>query len=117
MSTSLPRPPLEVADILRAHGDAYCLHHPVSPHQATVLRHLTTCRTAALGGHVDACAACGYARVSYNSCRDRHCPKCQGQQRANWLERRLGRMLPVAYFHVVFTLPVLLHPLMLRNPA
>jgi hypothetical protein len=107
---------VEVADILRAHGEAYRQRHPLSPQQATVLRHLTDCRTAALGGHVDACAACGYARISYNSCRDRHCPKCQGQQRATWLERRLGRLLPVAYFHVVFTLPALLHPLLLGNP-
>ena len=106
---------LEVADILRAHGDDYCQRHPVSSQQAAVLRHLRSCRTAALGGHVDACAACGFARISYNSCRDRHCPKCQGQQRANWLDSRLDRLLPVAYYHVVFTLPDKLNPLMLGH--
>ena len=117
MLASSTRPPLEVADILRAHGDDYRRRHSLSPQQAAVLRHLTQCRTAALGGHVDACDACGYARISYNSCRDRHCPKCQGQQRAAWLETRLERLLPVAYFHVVFTLPDALYPLMLRNQA
>ena len=117
MLASSTRPPLEVADILRAYGDDYRRRHPLSPQQAAVLRHLAQCRTAALGGHVDACVACGYARISYNSCRDRHCPKCQGQQRAAWLETRLERLLPVAYFHVVFTLPDALYPLMLRNQA
>lgn len=71
------RPALEVADILRAHGAAYQANHRVSAEQAAVMRHLVTCRTAALGGHVDACDQCGFQRVSYNSCRDRHCPKCQ----------------------------------------
>jgi hypothetical protein len=106
---------LEVADILRMHADGYCQRHRVSAQQATVLRHLRSCRTAALGGHVDTCAACGYARISYNSCRDRHCPKCQGQQRADWVERRLERLLPVAYYHVVFTLPDTLNPLVLGH--
>jgi hypothetical protein len=117
MTTPSSRPPLEVADILRAHGDAYRRQHPVSPPQARVMRHLSQCRTAALGGHVEGCAACGYQRIAYNSCRDRHCPKCQGQQRAAWLETRLDRLLPIAYFHVVFTLPDILNPLLLRNPA
>jgi hypothetical protein len=109
------RPRLEVADILRAHGDAYCRRRPVSPEQATVMRHLVQCRTAALGGHVDACDNCGHVAVSYNSCRNRHCPKCQGTQRAKWIENRLERVLPVEHFHVVFTLPDILNPLMLRN--
>src|SRR5271169_3730681 len=116
MTSSTARPPLEVADILRAHGDAYRATHPVSTAQAAVLRHLVTCRTAALGGHVDACGQCGFTRVSYNSCRDRHCPKCQAVKRAEWLEKRLQRLLPVAYFHVVFTLPATLHPLVLHHP-
>jgi hypothetical protein len=115
MLATSTRPLLEVADILRAHGDPYRHGHPLSPQQAKVLRHLRQCRTAALGGHVDACVGCGYTRLSYNSCRDRHCPKCQGQQRAAWLETRLERLLPVAYFHVVFTLPDALYPLMLRQ--
>jgi hypothetical protein len=112
----LVRPLLEVADILRAHGEAYTARHPVSALQAAVMRRLVACRTAALGGHVDACGRCGYTRVSYNSCRDRHCPKCQGVKRAAWLEARLERLLPVEYFHVVFTLPVALHPLVLHHP-
>jgi Putative transposase/Transposase zinc-binding domain len=110
------RPPLEVADILRAHGEAYGARHPFSARQAAVMRRLVACRTAALGGHRDACGRCGYTRVSYNSCRDRHCPKCQGLKRAQWLETRLERLLPVEYFHVVFTLPAALHPLVLYHP-
>ncbi len=106
---------VEVADILRAHGEDYRATHRVSPGQAKVMAHLTACRTAALGGHVDACADCGYRRISYNSCRDRHCPKCQATKRAAWLESRLARLLPVAYFHVVFTLPDQLRPLVLKN--
>jgi hypothetical protein len=109
------QPRLEVADILRAHGDAYRAHHPVSPEQATVLRRLSVCRTAALGGHVDSCDACGTVRVSYNSCRDRHCPKCQTRRQIEWVESRLARLLPVPYFHVVFTLPEQLQPLGLKN--
>jgi hypothetical protein len=106
---------LEVGDIVRAHGAAYRARHPVMPQQAQVLRRLAECRTAALGGHVDACSACGFTRISYNSCRDRHCPKCQASKRAAWLETRLERLLPVGYFHVVFTLPALLSPLVLHN--
>jgi hypothetical protein len=110
------RPPrLEVADILRAHGDAYRACHLVSPEQATVLRRLTACRTAALGGHIDTCDACGTVQVSYNSCRDRHCPKCQTTRQIEWVESRLERLLPVSYFHVVFTLPEQLQPLGLKN--
>jgi hypothetical protein len=113
---TLPRPQLEVADIFRAHADDYCDRHSVSAEQATVLWRLRACRTADLGGHIEACDACGFRRIAYNSCRDRHCPKCQGPQRAAWLESRLERLLPVNYFHVVFTLPEALNPLMLRNP-
>ncbi len=109
------RPALEVADILRARGAAYAAGHHLSHEQARVLQHLAACRTAVLGGHVDACANCDYQRVSYNSCRDRHCPKCQAAKRAAWLEARLERLLPVPYFHVVFTVPDLFHPLMLHN--
>jgi Putative transposase/Transposase zinc-binding domain len=110
------RPLLEVADILRTHGEAYRTLYPVPPLQAAVMRRLAACRTAALGGHVDACGRCGYTRVSYNSCRDRHCPKCQARKRAEWLEARLERLLPVEYFHVVFTLPAALYPLVLHHP-
>jgi hypothetical protein len=106
---------LEVADILRAHGEEYRARHPVSSEQATVMRRLAACRTAALGGHIEICLRCGYRHNAYNSCRDRHCPKCQAVKRAEWLESRLARLLPVHYFHVVFTLPKALHPLVLRN--
>jgi hypothetical protein len=109
------RPTFQLGDILRRHGPTYAERHPVSPEQAKVLRCLAACRTAALGGHLDACGACGFTRASYNSCRDRHCPKCQASKRAEWLETRLERLLPVLYFHVVFTIPDLLYPLMLHN--
>jgi hypothetical protein len=115
MTAAAAQPRLEVADILRAYGDAYRASHPVSPEQAIVLRRLVACRTAALGGHVDSCDACGWVHVSYNSCRDRHCPKCQTTRQVAWLEARLARLLPVAYFHVVFTLPEQLQPLALKN--
>lgn len=114
-STAQLQPKLELAEILRQHGADYCTRHPLSPAQARVLRHLTQCRTAALGGHVDSCTRCGFARISYNSCRDRHCPKCQALARAEWLEARLERLLPVPYFHVVFTVPDILNPLFLQN--
>jgi Putative transposase/Transposase zinc-binding domain len=116
MLTSPCRPRLEIGDILRAHAAAYSARHPVSAYQAAVLRRLAACRTAALGGHVDACDRCGFTRISYNSCRDRHCPKCQAAKRAAWLQTRLERLLPVEYFHVVFTLPAALHPLILHHP-
>ncbi|MEX1232023.1 MAG: transposase zinc-binding domain-containing protein [Planctomycetaceae bacterium] len=115
MFTAAPRPRLEVADILRTHGSAYCARHPVSSEQAAVIRHLTACRTAALGGHIDICDACGFLRVSYNSCRDRHCPKCQAAKQTEWLAGRLEQLLPVEYFHVVFTLPQQIKPLTLKN--
>jgi Putative transposase/Transposase zinc-binding domain len=109
------RPSLEVGDIFRAHADAYRATHPLTPQQGQVLRRLAQCRTAALGGHVEACGGCGFTRISYNSCRDRHCPKCQASKRAAWLETRLERLLPISYFHVVFTLPAVLNPLVLHN--
>jgi hypothetical protein len=115
MEAATFRPRLEVAEIFRTHGEEYRARHPLSPEQAAVMRHLTACRTAVLGGHVDACDQCGFVKVSYNSCRDRHCPKCQSAQRAAWLETRLERLLPVEYFHVVFTLPEQLQPLALKN--
>lgn len=115
MSAQTLRPRLEVADILRIHGAAYRARHPVSPEQSQAWTNLTQCRTAALGGHRDACERCEYVRISYNSCRDRHCPKCQTAQRAAWIEARCDRLLPVEYFHVVFTLPEQLQPLALKN--
>jgi hypothetical protein len=111
------RPLLEVADVVRLYGEDYRREHRLSAAQRKVLRHIATCRTAALGGHVDQCDSCGHQRISYNSCRDRHCPKCQGTQRLQWVNQRLERLVPVPYFHVVFTLPDELNPLILRNKA
>jgi len=101
--------------VVRLHGERLSRNYPLSAPQRTVMRHIATCRTAALGGHVDHCDGCGHQRLSYNSCRDRHCPKCQGTQRAAWLEKRLQRLLPAPYFHVVFTLPEELNQILLRN--
>jgi hypothetical protein len=110
------RPRFEVADVVRVHGDDYRSAHRPSPAQERVLENIAICRTAVLGGHVDECdSGCGYSRISYNSCRDRHCPKCQGVQRAEWLDKRIERLLPVPYFHVVFTIPEELNPLALGN--
>jgi hypothetical protein len=80
------------------------------------MRAIETCRTEVLGGHVDVCVACGYSRPAYNSCRNRHCPKCQFLTQAKWVEERMARILPISYFHVVFTLPAALRPLAKRNP-
>ena len=99
------QPPLEVADIFRQQGPAFRLTHTLSPEQRQVMRAIEQCRTAVLGGHVDQCDTCGHLRISYNSCRNRHCPKCQSLAKARWLEQRLADLLPVEYFHVVFTLP------------
>ena len=84
--------------------------------QRAVVEAITACRTARLGGHIDACDACGHRRISYNSCRNRHCPKCQGSAQADWLEARQAEVLPVPYAHVVFTVPQILAPLALQNP-
>jgi len=109
------RPRIEVAEILRRHGAEFRRRHRLSPLQDLVLRRIEDCRTAALGGHKDTCHSCGHVRISYNSCRDRHCPKCQSLKKAEWLHKRRARLLPVHYFHVVFTLPHKLHALALGN--
>jgi hypothetical protein len=111
------RPALEVADIFRAHGAAYRRTHRVSVQEQKVMRAIERCRTAALGGHVDACGGCGHQEISYNSCRNRFCPKCQGQARAQWVEAREAELLPIEYFHVVFTLPHGLNALVRQNRA
>jgi hypothetical protein len=108
-------PPFEVADIVRAYGAAFRATHPVSHAQARALRALVQCRTAALGGHVEHCVSCGTERVCYDSCRNRHCPKCQGSARAKWLAAEQALLLPIPYFHVVFTLPHQLNPLIRVN--
>jgi hypothetical protein len=115
MASLLRKPRLEVAEVFRKYGDQYRHTHQASAHQLAVMRHIESCRTAVLGGHKDTCDSCGYIRISYNSCRDRHCPKCQNLKRAEWLENRKACLLPIPYFHVVFTLPNKLNPLVLRN--
>jgi hypothetical protein len=101
------RPALEVADVFRRHGAAFLRDH--AAHLGRVERRVITaiqaCRTSALGGHVEECGDCGLVRHAYNSCRNRHCPKCQGLARAEWLEARQAELLPVPYYHVVLTLP------------
>jgi hypothetical protein len=107
---------VEVADILSAQGHTFLEQHPwLSAQQRSVLRAIARCRTAALGGHLDRCDACGHQAISYNSCRNRHCPKCQAQTRERWLHARERELLDVPYVHVVFTLPHGLLPLAYRN--
>jgi len=108
---------LEVADIFRAFGPIYReLHGAEMPlRHLRVMRAVEVCRTAELGGHVDQCDHCGQQRISYNSCRNRHCPKCQSLAKERWLEARKRDLLPISYFHLVFTLPEGLRPLALRN--
>jgi hypothetical protein len=101
----MPRPALEVADIFRQQGAAYRKAHQLSFEQLRVMRAIEVCRTAALDGHLEKCDGCDFTRNAYNSCRNRHCPKCQGSDRAKWLENRKAELLPVEYFHVVFTVP------------
>jgi len=99
------RPALEVAGIVRQHGAAYRDAHALPLEQLSVLRAIEICRTAVLGGHLEQCGHCAFTRPAYNSCRNRHCPKCQGAERLRWLNDRQDELLPVEYFHVVFTLP------------
>jgi Transposase zinc-binding domain len=114
----MSRPTLEVADILRAHADNFINKHDLRVQQLKVIRAIVRCRTAALGGHVDVCPRCGGDPViSYNSCRNRHCNKCQAQARRRWVDARKLELLPTRYFHVVFTLPHELHTLILQNQA
>jgi Putative transposase/Transposase zinc-binding domain len=109
-------PGLEVAEIFRRAISAYKQKYGLGPGEARIARDVMACRTAALGGHLDVCAACGFERPAYNSCRNRHCPKCQSLQSARWVARRMDRILPVHYFHVVFTLPSELRELASRSP-
>ncbi len=103
----------ELADVVRAHADDL---DGLSPEQRRVLQAIAQCRTAALGGHRRKCEACGHEELSYNSCRNRHCPKCQGLDEARWIEAQQRDLLPVQYFHLVFTVPTELHPLFLAAP-
>jgi hypothetical protein len=113
------RAALEVADIFRAAGPAYRAGHAghLSLHQLKVMSAIEYCRTAAMGGHVEACEDCGLWRIAYNSCRNRHCPKCQGAAARTWLAERQADLLPVGYFHVVFTLPTEVADIAYHNKA
>jgi hypothetical protein len=107
---------LEVAQIFRLFGEEYRQKHRLSRPQLRTMRAIEVCRTAVLGGHVDECDQCGARTIRYNSCRNRHCPKCQSLDKERWLEQRRNELLPVPYFHVVFTVPHALNPLALVNP-
>jgi len=111
------RPPLEVADLVRAAGEAFIERNRswIRWKHVKVLRAIAHCRTAALGGHLDECTRCGHRAISYNSCRNRHCPKCQAGARERWIAARQKELLPTRYLHVVFTLPSRLAPLVLQN--
>jgi hypothetical protein len=113
------RSALEVADVFHRHGAAYREAHAghQSRGQRRVMGAIETCRSAALGGHVEQCNDCGQLRIAYNSCRNRHCPKCQGLARAQWLADRQSELLPVPYFHVVFTVPAPIAEIALHNKA
>jgi hypothetical protein len=106
---------VELADILRAHGESYRRDHPLPVSHLKVMQAVERCRTAALGGHIEQCDSCGYERPAYNSCRNRHCPKCQSLAKVKWLEKQKSELLPVGYFHLVFTLPHELNALILTN--
>ena len=106
----------ELQDIFAEHGEAYRINHPLWPNQLKVMRAIQQCRTSALGGHIDVCDECDYTRISYNSCRNRHCPKCQTLNKERWIEARKDDLLNVGYFHVVFTIPDLLNPIAYQNP-
>lgn len=106
---------LEVADIIREYGEDYRRKHKLPSRMIKVINAIESCRTSKLGGHIDECDNCGHIRISYNSCRNRHCPKCQGLAKERWLIDRKSDLLPVEYFHVVFTVPDTLNSLMLRN--
>ena len=108
---------LEMADVIRSLGprDLKAVGDRLSLHQKRVLRDLAACRSSALGGHIEACDRCEHQRIAYNSCRNRHCPKCQATARAKWMEARSAELLPVPYFHMVFTLPTCLGPMALQD--
>lgn len=106
---------IEVQDIFSDYGPDFQKSHPLPGYQRKVIDHIISCRTSILGGHLDQCDSCGHFHISYNSCRDRHCPKCQNLARERWLVNREQELLDVGYFHIVFTVPAALRPLALRN--
>jgi predicted Zn-ribbon and HTH transcriptional regulator len=106
---------VELADILRAYGESYRRDHPLPVSHLKVMQAVERCRTASLGGHIERCDSCGFERPAYNSCRNRHCPKCQSLAKVKWLDKQSSELLPVGYFHLVFTLPHELNALILTN--
>ena len=105
----------EIQDILNKYGDSFRENHNLPSHKLNVMSSIERCRTAALGAHVDKCCACDHEKISYNSCRNRHCPKCQNLAKEQWIEARKSELLNVQYFHVVFTVPDTLNPIFLNN--
>ncbi len=105
----------ELADIFRSHGESYRRAHRLPASHKKVMRAVSVCRTAELGGHLKQCDTCGFEHPAYNSCRNRHCPKCQSLAKAQWLEKQTSELLPVGYYHLVFTLPHELNRLILAN--
>ena len=118
-STKMLRPKLEVADIFRRHGEAWRIANAghINRNQRRVMKAIEICRTAKLGGHVERCQECEHRRVAYNSCRNRHCGKCQWQSAAAWLAAREAELLPVSYFHLVFKMPTALGRIAYQNKA
>ena len=106
---------VEVGDIFALHGESYRREHKLPLQQHRAMFAIENCRTSVLGGHVDACDNCGHKKISYNSCRNRHCPKCQGLNRIKWIDKLSSTLLPVRYFHIVFTIPSELNRLVLVN--
>ena len=111
----MKKPRYEVADVFQQYGDTFCRQYPISSEQLKVLNLIKICRTSVLGGHLEKCAHCDFERPAYNSCRNRHCPKCQTLTKEQWLNDRRSELLPTGYFHVVFTLPHLLNPVICCN--
>jgi hypothetical protein len=109
-------PMAELQDVFAHYGEAYRLKHNLLSNQLKAMRAIENCRTSALGGHIDECDKCGFNRISYNSCRDRHCPKCQTLNKERWIDARKDDLLNVGYFHVVFTIPDDLNPVAYQNP-
>jgi hypothetical protein len=107
---------LEVAEIFRLHGESFSAHHNLGPWQRKAMADIEHCRTAYFGGHLEGCDRCGHQHYSYHSCRNRHCPKCHGQQTQAWLEKQQARLLPTAYYLLTFTLPASLRPLTRSHP-
>jgi hypothetical protein len=105
----------ELADVFRQYGESYRRAHRLAAAHLKVMRAVSVCRTPELGGHLDRCESCGFERPAYNSCRNRHCPKCQSLAKAKWLQKQTAELLPVGYFHLVFTLPHEINPLILAH--